>query len=75
MMYGQGQDDIEVSITIKGTTSICRGETGELSVTFNADDDPDPIANALVNDVLVSGAKNGPITTKIQFVPAPPEES
>ena len=74
MLYGQGLDDVEVSFTTKGATDIARGDTGELSIDFNDDNNPDSLTDALVNDVVFSGAKNGPITSKIQIVPAPPSE-
>jgi len=71
MLYGQGLDDPEVSVTIKGTTALSRGDVGELTVSWNSDEDDAPLTDAMINDTVVSGSKNGPITTKIQFVPAP----
>jgi hypothetical protein len=80
MNYGQGLDDVEVSITIKGTSTIQRGDTGDLSVSWNTDGgdslegNSGSLVNVLVNDVVFSGSKNGPITTKLQFVPAPEDD-
>ena len=63
--------------TIKGVTSLSRGDIGTLSVCWNAEEDVGPceeLSDAMINDIVVSGSENGPITSKIQFVPAPSSE-
>ena len=68
MEYGTGLDDVEVNFTVKGVTSISRGDTGDASVSWNAAEETGPcgdMSNAICTKVSVNGAKNGPITSKI----------
>lgn len=71
MLWGCGLDDIDVTVTVKGTPMITREDVGSLAVTWNADYNDDPLGNAICTDSVTSGSKNGPITTKLQFKPCP----
>jgi hypothetical protein len=76
MTFGGGIPNVVVGCGVKGVTSLAYGDIGDLSVNFNDNGpSPDSLAMAFVSSVAVSGSKNQPIVSKIEFVPAPEDDA
>jgi hypothetical protein len=66
--YEVGQDDIEVSATVVGESTIDRGDTGNVVIAWNSGGS-DTLGSMVVGSKETSGAVDGRIETKLTLRP------
>lgn len=67
--YVNGTDDPELTLTVKGGTSIAKGDHDTLTITWNDGTTSGDGAAFLVSGKRTTGSIDNPITTELTFKP------
>lgn len=69
-LFVNGRDDVEVTVEIVGGTTLSRGDTGAVTISW-FDGTSDTLTNAVITQVTVSGSMDGDITTSVSLKETP----